>query len=201
MSTDNKNKHHSSKDHPAAPSTSRARVDTRGKATAQKKFVLAAVLVFSAFFVSYVFAAAQPSASAKTVADDSGNIITGAETAGTGDGGAAGGAGGCACCGGAGGGAQVEGTTKVAGGVQTIKVDTSQGSFNPNRIVAKAGIPIEIEFSQSPGGCLSSVLFGDFGIEQDLTAGPATVKIPAQKAGEYQFSCQMQMVFGTLVVK
>lgn len=170
-----------------------------------KRIVLAVALVAIVFVTSFVFAVSQRTAEAKTVADDSGNVITGAEPAlgaatisPTGSATAAGG--GCACCGGSGG-PSVEKPTKVSGGVQRIEVDTSKGSFDPDRIIAKAGIPIEIEFTRSPGGCLSRVLFSDFGIDQDLTAGPATVRIPAQKAGEYQFSCQMQMVFGTLVVR
>jgi plastocyanin len=114
-----------------------------------------------------------------------------------GAGGSSGGGGGC--CGG--GGPAVEGAATVAGDVQTIDVDTSQGSFNPNVIKVKAGIPIEMNFSQAPGGCLSGVYFPDFNINEDLTGGPKSVKLPALEKGEYGFYCQMQMVSAKIVVE
>jgi plastocyanin domain-containing protein len=82
-----------------------------------------------------------------------------------------------------------------------VDVDTSQGSFSPNVIKAKAGVPIEINFSQAPGGCLSGVSFPDFNIDEDLTSGPKTVTLPALEKGEYSFFCQMQMVSATIVVE
>jgi hypothetical protein len=93
-----------------------------------------------------------------------------------------------------------EGTAAVEGGVQRIAVDLSTGSYDPSVIHAKAGVPLEIAFGQGQG-CLASVLIPDFGIDQDLTAGGAVVKLPAMKAGEYRFSCGMEMVFGKIVVQ
>jgi len=92
------------------------------------------------------------------------------------------------------------GTAKVEGGVQRISVDLSKGFYDPSVIDAKAGVPLEISFGQG-SGCLASVLVPDFGIDQDLTAGGAVVKLPATKAGEYEFSCGMHMVFGKIVVQ
>ncbi len=108
-------------------------------------------------------------------------------------------AGGDGCCGG--GGAPVEGAATVEGDVQKIAVDTSTGSFSPNVIKVKAGVPVEIAFSQSPGGCLSGVLFPDFNISEDLTAGPKTVTLPALEKGTYTFFCQMQMVSAQIVAE
>jgi hypothetical protein len=92
------------------------------------------------------------------------------------------------------------GQAKVEGGVQRISVDASQGFWDPTIIQAKAGVPLEIAFG--PGqGCMASVLIPDFGIQEDLTQGGATVKLPAMKAGSYSFSCGMQMVFGRIDVQ
>lgn len=93
-----------------------------------------------------------------------------------------------------------QGTAKVEGGVQRISIDLSTGSYAPSVIIAKAGVPLEITFGQGQG-CLSSVLVPDFGVDQDLTAGPAVVRLPAMKAGTYEFSCGMQMVFGKIIVR
>jgi len=94
----------------------------------------------------------------------------------------------------------VEGTAAVDGNVQKIDVDLSQGYYNPNQIVLKAGVPAEITFGQS-SGCTGQVMSQDLGFSEDLTAGPRTVKLPALEKGEYAFSCGMQMVFGKIVVE
>ncbi len=155
--------------------------------------MIIAVLVLGAFLASYTFASARqaeglsPSDAGGLAAYDSGTQAT--ASAGGGD----------ACCGG--GGPQVEGATAVEGDVQTLTVDTSTGSFNPNVVKAKADVPLELTFTQAPGGCMSGVVFPDFDIDQDLTSGQKTIKLPALDPGEYTFFCQMQMVTGTLVVE
>lgn len=162
-----------------------------------KKLLVVLGIMFVAFMGAYNYATSQSTANAAGIPYDS---TGGAAAAAAGGGcGMSGGSGGGGCCGG--GGEPVEGSTTVAGEVQTIDVDTSQGSFNPNVIKAKAGVPIEMNFSQAPGGCLSGVYFPDFDIQEDLTGGPKTVKLPALEPGEYSFYCQMQMVSATIVVE
>ena len=41
----------------------------------------------------------------------------------------------------------------------------------------------------------------DLGFSEDLSSGPKTIKLGALKAGTYAFTCGMQMVTGTIVVK
>jgi hypothetical protein len=153
------------------------------------KYVIAAGIIMLAFFASYGFAQA--------------NLGTaqGAEeyaAFGTAPGGTGGEAGSCACC--APSDAEpVRGETVVQGDVQTISVDASSG-YDPNTIVAQAGIPIEIAFSEAYG-CMEEVWFPDFGILEDLTSGGAVVTLPALDAGDYSFSCGMQMFFGTIEVR
>ncbi len=156
-----------------------------------KKYVLIALLVLGAFFASYSFAAARQSQSNEAglaqapIAPEAAS----AQASGGGDG----------CCGGNG--AQIEGATTLEGDVQRLTIDTSSGSFNPNVVKAKAGVPLELTFTQAPGGCMSGVVFPDFEIDEDLTGGQKTVKLPALDPGQYTFFCQMQMVTGTLVVE
>lgn len=111
-------------------------------------------------------------------------------------------AGGCGmgCCGG-GSTETVEAATTVSGDIQAVDIDTSAGSFAPNVVKAKAGIPIEMNFSQAPGGCMAGVLFPDFNIDEDLTGGPKTISLPALDPGTYTFYCQMQMISAELVVE
>lgn len=151
------------------------------------KVVLFAVLVTAAFMLSYTYASARST-------DPTGDTGPGLFGAAAGGGGCGGG-----CCGG--GGPAVEGATVVEGDVQRIAVDTSAGSFNPNVIKATAGVPIVIEFSQAPGGCLSGVWFPDFNINEDLTRSGKTIELPPLDPGEYSFYCQMQMVSAKIVVE
>lgn len=105
------------------------------------------------------------------------------------------------CCGG-GSSATVEGTATVDSGVQRVTVDTTTGSYAPNVITLAAGVPAEITFTQATG-CLGQVQSADLGFFEDLTSGPKTVYVPAEKLapGTYKFSCGMQMVFGTIIVR
>ena len=141
---------------------------------ATRKLVVAAAMVGVSFLAAYTFAASQGQAGAAGVSLPGLSALSGSAA---------------------------QASTTIAGNVQKISVDTSAGSFNPGAIKAKAGIPIEITFSKSSGGCLSGVYFPKFNINEDLSAGPKTVTIPAQQKGQYQFFCQMQMVSGTLTVE
>lgn len=161
---------------------------------AKRSFFIAA-LVIGAFLLSYNYANARTPDNASSAAS---GLAAGGGCGMSGGSGAAGGGG---CCGGGGTSAPVEGVTTEEAGIQKIAVDTSAGSFSPNVVKAKAGVPIEMTFSQAPGGCLSGVWFPDFNIQEDLTAGPKTVELPALEKGEYQFYCQMQMISATLVVE
>ncbi|MBA4370835.1 MAG: hypothetical protein C0418_04575 [Coriobacteriaceae bacterium] len=83
--------------------------------------------------------------------------------------------------------------------VQRVRVHVTDG-YDPDTILVSAGIPVEIEFSEGHG-CLGRVLFEQFGIDEDLESGGATVRIPALEPGTYPFSCGMHMVHGTLIAE
>jgi plastocyanin len=154
-------------------------------------------LVFAAFFGAYRFAQASSSAGASP----STGIVSAAPqgaSGGLGSVGSGGASAGGGCCGG--GGAPIEGAAAVEGGVQKISVDLSSGSYNPNVIKLKAGVPTEVTFGQS-SGCTAQVQSADLGFAEDLTSGPKTVKLGALKAGTYSFACGMNMVTGQIVVE
>lgn len=175
---------------------------TTTKSNNGARLLVVGVLVVGAFFGAYRFAAARSAAPVE------GGGLVQAATTGTGAPGSAGAAGGagCACCGSTapteGGltGDKVEGVAALEGDVQKIDVDLSQGYYNPNQIVLKAGVPTEITFGQG-SGCTAQVMSNELGFFEDLSAGPRTVKLPALEKGEYPFYCGMQMVFGKIVVE
>lgn len=165
----------------------------------RKKLALFTLLVLASFLLTYNYAVARGNTAAGAAGSSSAGSGLFSKAGAGGCAMSGGGSGGGGCCGG--GGPAVEGSTTVEGDVQRIAVDTSSGSFNPNVIKAKAGVPIVLDFSQSAGGCLSGVYFPDFDINEDLSAGPKTVTLPALQPGEYQFFCQMQMVSAKIVVE
>lgn len=92
---------------------------------------------------------------------------------------------------------------KVAdGGVQEIYVRV-KGGYDPDRIAVEAGRPVRLLFNrQETAACSEMVLFPDFGISRALPTGETvTIELPAPRAGEYPFSCQMGMLRGTLVAR
>lgn len=159
------------------------------------RLAIIAFLVVGAFFGAYQFAAARGSSS--TPAGPAGTAAGSAADAGSPA---------CACCGSSAPtengitGEPVEGKAAVAGDVQKIEIDLSGGYYQPNVIKLAAGVPAEITFGQS-SGCTGQVMSKELNFFEDLTAGPRTVKLPALQAGEYAFSCGMEMVFGKIVVE
>lgn len=169
------------------------------------RMLMFAAIVLLALFGSYRFAVARSATPTSTIASATAtpaSVATGAagsNTAPSTSGRSFQGSG-CACCGGSRSAKTVKASAKVSGAAQSVTVDTSTGSYSPNTITLKAGVPARITFKQA-SGCLGQVVSSDLGFSEDLTTGDKTVQLPALKAGKYSFNCGMQMVFGTIVVK
>ncbi len=88
-----------------------------------------------------------------------------------------------------------------ASGVQEIKV-TVKGGYSPDTIVVKEGQPVKLDFYRDEtASCSEQVIFGDFGIARDLPAFKTTpIEFTPSKAGEYTFTCGMNMMRGKLIV-
>jgi hypothetical protein len=157
------------------------------------RWAIVGAIVLLVFFTTYQLATA---GSQVPTAED-GRVATQAGYAGDGTNAAAA-DGGCECCGTSSDG-PVEGFTTDAGGVQVVEVDVTDG-FAPNVIRATAGVPMEITFGQG-SGCMAEVMSADLDFYEDLQSGPRTIALPALEAGEYGFSCGMQMVFGAIIVE
>jgi len=160
--------------------------------------VLIAGIILAAFVGSYSLAAGRSKGAASSTGSIGGLTQAANGTAGLTGNAGAGAA--CACCGGGGSSEPIEGVAAVDGDVQRIQVDLSNNSYNPNVIKLIPGVPAEITFGQG-SGCLAQVMSKDLGFFEDLTGGPVTVTLPALEAGTYEFSCGMEMVFGSIVVE
>ena len=157
-----------------------------------RRYLIIGVLVVVAFFGAYRFSAtSRANASTQTA----GGIATPATASGA----SANGGGGC-CGGGGASSAPVAGAATVQGGVQKVTIDLTTGSYSPNQITAKAGIPLELNFKGPASGCNGQVVSQDLGFQQDVSQG-GTIKVGALKPGTYTFTCSMGMYTGHIIVK
>ncbi len=89
-----------------------------------------------------------------------------------------------------------------AGGVQEIDI-VVKGGYSPDTIVVARGRPVRLNFDrEETESCSDTVVFGDFGIAKPLPAFKTTpVEFTPMKAGEFTFTCGMNMLRGKLIVE
>ena len=77
-----------------------------------------------------------------------------------------------------------------------------EGGYSPDVIRGRMGQPLRLVFDRRDSSpCTDEVVFPDFGIRRALTANAKTVvEILPEKAGEFPFSCGMNMLHGRIVV-
>ncbi|GHV97210.1 hypothetical protein lacNasYZ03_00540 [Lactobacillus nasalidis] len=82
----------------------------------------------------------------------------------------------------------------------TIVVDKG---YEPSEVHFKKGQPAQVNFKvKTDNACLEKVVFKDLGITEDLFAsGAHTIEIPTEQAGEFAFSCGMDMFHGKVVIE
>lgn len=87
-------------------------------------------------------------------------------------------------------------------GVQEINV-TVKGGYSPDVIVVRQGMPVRLNFYRDEtASCSEKVIFGDFGIARDLPSFKTTpIEFTPDKAGEFTFTCGMNMLRGKLIVQ
>jgi len=84
--------------------------------------------------------------------------------------------------------------------VQAVSVGVGGDGYEPTVVEVKAGEPIILTIDQGEG-CAAGFLMPQLGITADNSQGPVSVEIPPLEAGEYGFSCGMEMAFGVLVAR
>ena len=90
----------------------------------------------------------------------------------------------------------------ATGGAQEIDV-TVKGGYQPATIVAKAGQLLRLNFTRRESSlCGEEVVLPEFGkrahLPQDQTV---PIEITPQRAGEYEFTCGMNMYRGKLIIE
>ncbi len=84
-----------------------------------------------------------------------------------------------------------------------IEIIVDSGVYTPARIEVPLGKPVTLRFLRKDASpCAEKVLFDDFNVSADLPLGrPYDVSFTPDKPGEHQFTCQMRMYRGSLVVR
>ena len=77
------------------------------------------------------------------------------------------------------------------------------GDYSPNTIYARAGEPLRLVFRrEETATCSERVIFPDFGKSAMLPPyQDVTIELEPEAAGEYEFTCQMGMLHGRLIVE
>lgn len=91
---------------------------------------------------------------------------------------------------------------ETSSGIQETNI-VVKGGYNPDVLVVKAGQPVRLNFTrQETASCSEMVLFPDFDKSAKLPTGETvTIEFTPEKAGEYDFQCQMGMLHGKMIVE
>ena len=78
-----------------------------------------------------------------------------------------------------------------------------KGGYAPDTIVVRAGKPVRLNFRrEESSACSEMVVFGDFGKSAKLPEGEVVpVELMPKDAGTYEFTCQMGMLRGRIIVE
>lgn len=84
-----------------------------------------------------------------------------------------------------------------------IEIIVDDGVYTPARIEVPLGKPLTLRFIRKDASpCAEKVLFDDFNISSDLPVGqPHDISFVPDKPGEHEFTCQMRMYRGSLIVR
>ena len=78
-----------------------------------------------------------------------------------------------------------------------------KGGYTPDVIVVEHGKPVRLNFRrEESAACSEMVILGDFGKSAKLPEGEVVpLEFLPERPGEYEFTCQMGMLRGRLVVE
>jgi plastocyanin domain-containing protein len=86
--------------------------------------------------------------------------------------------------------------------VQTVKVILGAEGYQPSSFNLRQGVQARIEFvRQVEGGCGKEIVIPEYGVKRELPLNKSVVvEFTPDKAGEYVFTCGMNMLRGKIVV-
>lgn len=90
----------------------------------------------------------------------------------------------------------------VSSGHQEVMI-LVKGGYTPDAIVVQRGKPVRLNFRrEETSSCSEMVLLPDFNRSAQLPEGETVaVEFVPERAGEFEFACQMGMLRGKLIVE
>ena len=87
--------------------------------------------------------------------------------------------------------------------VQTSKIQITRMGYEPMSITLKRGVTARITFLRTTDDtCATEVVFPDYGIRRELPLNQAVaISLTPKTAGEFSFTCGMNMHRGKLIVR
>ncbi len=84
-----------------------------------------------------------------------------------------------------------------------MTVVVEDGVYTPARIEVAQGRPVVLRFlRKDPSPCAAKVIFSALGISADLPIGEEQeLRLAPLQPGEYEFTCEMHMYRGSLLVR
>ena len=84
-------------------------------------------------------------------------------------------------------------------GVQRIKIIAGSYFFNPDYVIVKVNIPVELTISKESGITPHNFVIkqpdAGIDIEESLSKEPKTIKFTPNKVGKYPFYCSKKLLF------
>ena len=92
--------------------------------------------------------------------------------------------------------------TSASSGYQEAMI-LVKGGYTPDVIIVQHGKPVRFNFRrEETAACSEMVIFNDFGKSAQLPTGETVpVEFLPEQPGEYEFTCQMGMFRGKLIVE
>ena len=86
---------------------------------------------------------------------------------------------------------------------EPVTVVVEDGVYSPARIEVPRGQPVVLRFlRKDPSPCAAKVIFADLDVSAELPIGEEReLRLEPPQAGEYEFTCEMHMYRGSLLVK
>lgn len=96
-------------------------------------------------------------------------------------------------------GKKIHKATVDADGIQRINVAGGEYFFDPNHIIVKVNVPVELHIKKEAGITPHNIVINtpDAGIEvrEDLSTETKVVKFTPKKTGKYPFYCDKKLLF------
>lgn len=98
------------------------------------------------------------------------------------------------------------GKTRLKNGkpkIQTAKIRITEYGYEPASLRLRRGVPARVAFLRTTDGtCAKEVVFADYGIRRELPLNKTVVvSFTPTRAGEFSFTCGMNMHRGKLIVR